>query len=124
MAAATGQTLEKDRISMKLLIAGLAAIALAAPAAAVAEDTAAPAATPAATSSAKPSVETTTIGDLLANPSSKAVLEKDMPALVTYPGLDQIKGMTLRQISQYPAAQLDDAKLAAIQTDLDAAGAH
>jgi para-nitrobenzyl esterase len=107
---------------MKLLIAGLAAIALAAPAAALAADTAAPAAAP--TASAKPSVETTTIGDLLANPSSKAVLEKDMPALVTYPGLDQIKGMTLRDISKYPQANLDDAKLAAIQTDLDASGAH
>jgi hypothetical protein len=106
---------------MKLLIAGLAAIALSAPAAALAEDAAAPA--PAA-SPAKPSVETTSIGDLLANPAAKAVLEKDMPALVSYQGLDQIKGMTLRDISKYPQANLDDAKLATIQTDLDAAGAH
>ena len=44
-----------------------------------------------------------------------------MPALVAYPGLDQIKGMTLRAISVYPEAQLDDTKLAAIQKDLDAA---
>jgi hypothetical protein len=49
------------------------------------------------------------------------VMEKDMPALVAYPGLDQIKGMTLRGISVYPEAQLDDTKLAAIQKDLDAA---
>ena len=67
------------------------------------------------------SVETTTIGDLLASDPSKAVIAKDMPALVAYPGLDQIKGMTLRAISAYPEAQLDDAKLAMIQKDLDAA---
>jgi hypothetical protein len=111
---------------MKLLIAGLAAIALATPATAVfAADAAAPAAAPAAASTpAKLSVETTTIGDLLANPGAKAVLQKDMPALISYEGLDQIKGMTLRDISKYPQAQLDDTKLAAIQTDLDASGAH
>ena len=67
------------------------------------------------------SVENTTIGDLLDNPASKAVIAKDMPALIAYPGLDQIKGMTLRAISVYPEAQLDDTKLAAIQKDLDAA---
>ena len=67
------------------------------------------------------SVESTTIGDLLDNPTSKAVIAKDMPALIAYPGLDQIKGMTLRAISAYPEAQLDDAKLAMIQKDLDAA---
>ena len=67
------------------------------------------------------SVENTTIGDLLANDASKAVITKDMPALIAYPGLDQIKGMTLRAISVYPEAQLDDTKLAMIQKDLDAA---
>ncbi len=106
---------------MKLLIAGLAAIALAAPAGAV---LAADAPAHAVSTPAKASVETTSIGDLLANPASKAVLEKDMPALITYQGLDQIKGMTLRDISKYPQANLDDAKLAAIQTDLDASGSH
>jgi hypothetical protein len=67
------------------------------------------------------SVETTSIGDLLADAGGKAVLEKDMPKLITYPGLDQIKDMTLRAISVYPEAELDDTKLAAIQKDLDAA---
>ena len=41
--------------------------------------------------------------------------------LIAYPGLDQIKGMTLRAIEAYPEAQLDDAKLTMIQKDLDAA---
>jgi hypothetical protein len=67
------------------------------------------------------SVETTTIGDLLANPASHAVLEKDMPKLIAYPALDDIKGMTLRAISAYPEAELDDAKLNAIQADFNAA---
>ena len=73
---------------------------------------------------AAPSVETTTIGDLLGDPATKAVLQKDMPALISYDGLDQIKGMTLRDISKYPQAQLDDAKLAAMQKDFNAAKGH
>ena len=67
------------------------------------------------------SVESTTIGDLMDNAASKAVLTKDYPQLIAYPGLDQIKGMTLRAIEAYPEAQLDDAKLKTIQADLDAA---
>jgi len=67
------------------------------------------------------SVENTSIGDLLANPGAKAVLEKQMNALLNYPGLDQIKGMTLRDISVYPESELDDARLASIQADLNAA---
>jgi hypothetical protein len=67
------------------------------------------------------SVEKTSIGNLLANPGARAVLEKDLPKLIAYPGLDQIKDMTLRDISAFPESELDDAKLAAIQKDLDAA---
>ncbi len=111
---------------MRQLIAGLAGLTLAAAAALTATAqtaaptaAAAPAMIPAA--SGAMSVENTSIGDLLADASSKAVIEKDMPALIAYPGLDQIKGMTLRAISVYPEAQLDDAKLMAIQKDLDAA---
>ena len=67
------------------------------------------------------SVENTTIGDLVASDVSKAVLTKDYPQLLAYPGPDQIKGLTLRAIEAYPEAQLDDAKLMMIQKDLDAA---
>lgn len=63
------------------------------------------------------------ISDLLDNPGAKGVLQKDMPKLLTYEGLDSIKSMSLRQISQYPQAELDDAKLATLQTDLAAATA-
>jgi hypothetical protein len=110
---------------MRRLLAGFAGLALAIAAQSAAAQTAAPA-TPAApaeitAAAGALSVETTTIGDLLADTGGKAVLEKDMPQLIAYPGLDQIKDMTLRAISVYPQAQLDDTKLAAIQKDLDAA---
>jgi hypothetical protein len=109
---------------MRRLTAGLAGLALAMTAlGAHAQTAAAPAAAPATIPAAAGamSVENTTIGDMLADPGGKAVLEKDMPKLVSYPGLDQIKGMTLRGISVYPEAELDDAKLTSIQKDLDAA---
>ena len=104
---------------MKRLIAGLTGLTLAAAALTATAQTAAPAAIPAAPGAL--SVENTSISDLLADAGGKAVVEKDMPALMAYPGLDQIKGMTLRVISVYPEAQLDDTKLMAIQKDLDAA---
>ena len=115
---------------MRRLTAGLAGLALTlAAAGALAQSAPAAGAAPAPAPASAPipaapgamSVEKTTIGDLLADPAAKAVMDKDMPALVAYPGLDQIKGMTLRDISVYPEAQLDDTKLAAIQKDLDAA---
>jgi hypothetical protein len=62
------------------------------------------------------------IGDLIANDATKAVLQKDLPALLSYDGLDMIKGMSLRNISQYPQAELDDKKLAVLQADLAATG--
>ncbi len=98
---------------MRLLIAGLAGLAILSGAPAAMAQAAIPAAP------GKPSVETTTIGDLIANPGAKAVLAKDLPKLLAYDGLDQIKGMTLRDISKFPQAELDDAKLAAIQKDLN-----
>lgn len=105
---------------MRPILIGLAT-ALMAGGAAVAGDNAPAPPTPIAAAPGALSVEKTPIGDLLANAGAKAVLEKDMPKLVAYPALDQIKGMTLRDISAYPEAELDDAKLAAIQKDLDGA---
>ncbi|MHB8529867.1 MAG: hypothetical protein ACYC8V_10200 [Caulobacteraceae bacterium] len=114
---------------MPFLTVGLAGLSIALASATAALSQAAAVATPAApaapaTASAAPakvSVELTTIGDLLANPPAKAVLAKDYPELLAYPGLDDIKGMTLRDISKYPEAKLDDARLASLQKDFDAA---
>lgn len=108
---------------MRRLTAGLAGLALTVTAFGAHAQTQTPPAspTPIAAAPGAMSVEKTSIGDLLTDPGAKAVMEKDMPKLVSYPGLDQIKGMTLRDISVYPEAELDDAKLASIQKDLDAA---
>jgi hypothetical protein len=106
-----------EELSMRTVISALAAISIALTASSVLAQTPAPAA-PAA--SAKPSVETTTIGDLITNAKTKAVLATDYAGLLSYDGLDSIKGMTLRDISKFPQAQLDDALLAKIQKDFDA----
>lgn len=74
-----------------------------------------------AAASGPPSVDWT-IADLLNDAPAKAVLAKDLPALLTYDGLDQIKGMTIRQISAFPQANIDAAKLQTIDTDLKASG--
>jgi len=114
---------------MRTLIAAIAgaSAALAVSAASAEAPAAAPAAAPAPAAdtpipaaSPKASVETTTIGDLVTNDKTKAVLQADMPELLSYDGLDQIKGMTMRDISKYPQANLDQARLVKIQKDFDA----
>ena len=107
---------------MRTVLAAMTSFSLVLTASAVlAQDsTSAPKAAADAASSAKPSVETTKIGALVANDKTKAVLAKDYPGLLSYDGLDQIKGMTLKDISKYPQADLDDAKLATLQKDFDA----
>lgn len=113
---------------MRSAVAGVAGILILLAAAgastqSIAADTPAPAApaesAPIPAASPKASVETTTIGDLVSNDKTKAVLQQDMPALLAYDGLDQIKGMTLRDISKYPQADLDQAKLVKLQKDFD-----
>jgi hypothetical protein len=109
---------------MKRLVAALAGLSIAlaaAPALAQsASNTAAATDTPIPAKDPKASVEKTTIGDLIDNPKTKAVLQADMPELLSYDGLDQIKGMTMRDISAYPQANLDQARLTKIQKDFDA----
>lgn len=109
------KTLALASAALCLSFAGLAAAQTPAPAA--------PAAAPAASAAAPAAALTidSPIDDLLNNPGAKAVLAKDMPKLLTYDQLDMIKSMSLRQISQYPQAELDDAKLQAIQNDLTTA---
>ena len=64
-----------------------------------------------------PSVDSP-IGDLLANPAAKAVLTKDLPDLLAYNGLDQIEGMSIRQISTFHQAGISKKDLATVQADL------
>ena len=99
------------------LIAGLAVLAALAAAPAFAQDDAkAPA--PAATAAAgKYSVDKTPIGTIWADPKGKEVLLKQLPPLEQY--MDQIKDMTLAQVAPMSQGAIDDAKLKAIQADLD-----
>ncbi len=102
---------------MRFMTLGLAGLSLALAGGATAQTSPAPA----AAAPAKASVETTTIGDLMANPATMAVLQKDLPELVSDPRLPQAKGMTLKEVEPYSEGKIDDAKLAAVQKDLDAA---
>jgi hypothetical protein len=65
------------------------------------------------------SVQTSTIGELLDNPSAKAVFEKYLPEIVANPQLEQGRAMTLPDIVQY-APEITPDKLAAIDADLKA----
>jgi len=97
------------------LIVGLAALATLAAVPAFAQ---APAPAPAAAAAAGPlSVEKTPIGQIIANPAAKAVLEKAIPTIDQY--YDQIKEMTLAQVAPMSQGALDDAKLKAIQAEFD-----
>jgi len=100
------------------IAAGLAALATLVAVPAFAQ-TPAPAAAPAAADGAL-SVDKSTIGALWANPTSKAVLEKDVPGIEQY--MDQIKDMTLAQVAPMSQGAIDDAKLKQIQADLDKVG--
>ena len=104
----------------KLIAAGLLSLALGlggAVSLASAQD-AIPADKPAA-KAGPPSVDWP-IADLLADQGAHDVLAKDLPKLLTYDGLDSIKQLSIRNISQYPQAEIDAPKLAAIQADLAA----
>ena len=63
------------------------------------------------------SVAATTIGELLDNPATKAVLNKYIPEVVSHPQIDQGRPMTLPQIVEY-APQLTPELLAKIDADL------
>jgi hypothetical protein len=97
-----------------LSLAGAALAQDAAPAAAAAPDAAA-----APAKAGPPSVDWT-VQDLLADPAAKAVIDKDLPGMEADPRLDMVKSLSLRAVAQYPEAQIDQAKLDAIQSDLAA----
>jgi hypothetical protein len=96
-------------------LAALAALATLAAAPAFAQPGPSPA--PATAAAGPLSVEKTPIGTLWANPAAKAVLLKELPTLEQY--MDQIKDMTLSQVAPMSQGAIDDAKLKAIQAELD-----
>jgi len=90
-----------------------AAMMAASPTITLAQQAAAPA--PAAASY---TTENTDLGTLLDDPAAKAVLTKHIPDVISNPGIDNARGMTLKQVQQYAADQLTDKVLAEIDVDL------
>jgi len=95
-----------------MLIALVAASLLGAPA--LAQAPAAPAA------AAKFSVQTSTLGQLLADPATKAILTKDFPEIVNHPQLDQGLDLTLPEVVQYLPDVVTPEKMAAMDVELKA----
>ena len=89
------------------IAAALAALALA------------PAAYAASPAKPGPSVTVTSLADLLANPATKAVMDKYLPGLGAHPNYGMVKGMTVKQLSGFPQAGLTPEKVAAMQADFD-----
>ena len=98
------------------LIAGLAALATLAAVPALAQARPRPA--PRRRRRRRPARRNKTpIGQIIANPAAKAVLEKALPTIDQY--YDQIKEMTLAQVAPMSQGALDDAKLKALQAEFD-----
>jgi hypothetical protein len=75
----------------------------------------APAATPAARFTLDTPVET-----IAADPAGKAVLDADIPGLLTHPMYDSFKGMGLLTLQGMAEGKLTDAMLAKTKADLAA----
>ncbi len=101
------------RLVSTFAVLALAAATAALPLAASAQQ--APA--PAAAAAASYTTEDTPIGTLLDDPAAKAVLAKHIPDVVSNPGIDQARGMTLKQVQQY-SPDITDKVLTEIDADL------
>lgn len=73
---------------------------------------------PAAATSAAYSTTTTPIGTLLDDATTKAILTKYIPDLVSNPQIEMARGMTLKQVQAYSADTVTDEVLAKIDADL------
>jgi hypothetical protein len=59
----------------------------------------------------------TTIGDLLADPAAKAVIDKHIPGFSDNPNIGKASSMTLRQIQPFAHDKITDEVLKAIDAD-------
>ena len=64
------------------------------------------------------SVDTTKIGDLLANAQAKAIVDKNLPGFSANPQISMTKGMTLKQIAPMTGGKVTPAILKAIDEEL------
>ena len=58
------------------------------------------------------------IGDLLANPGAKAVLDKHLPGFSTNPQMAMAKGMSLKMVAPMSGGKITPALLSAVDADL------
>lgn len=59
-----------------------------------------------------------TMADLVANPKTKAVLDKHVPGLSESPQLSMVQGMSLQQLAGFPQAGISEEHLQAMQREL------
>ena len=66
----------------------------------------------------KYSIQTSTLGQLLDNPATKAIFEKDFPEVAHHPQLSEGLGLTLPEVVQYLPDVVTPEKLAAMDAEL------
>jgi hypothetical protein len=62
----------------------------------------------------------TSIADLVADPASKAVLDRHVQGLTAHPAYEQIKSMSLRQVQPMSGGQITTEAVAKVDADLKA----
>ena len=73
---------------------------------------------PPAQASPKYSIQTSTLGQLLDNPATKAIFEKDFPEVAHHPQISEGLGLTLPEVVQYLPDVVTPEKLAAMDAEL------
>ena len=66
------------------------------------------------------STQTSKVGDLLANPTTRAVLERHFPGVSSDWRMKMVKGKTFRQLHTMAPSRLPNAALDAVDRDLQA----
>lgn len=102
--------------NLSILVAGVA-MALTAGTALAQATPAAPAASAPAASGKHYTTAESTIGDLLADPAAKAVIDKHIPGLSDSPSISMASGMTFAQIQPMSNGAITEKMLADIDAD-------
>ncbi|MBO9621802.1 MAG: hypothetical protein J7500_03730 [Sphingomonas sp.] len=103
---------------MKIVISTVVAVACLMPALAQAQ-TAPAASTATAPAAAKFNLDTP-IETLAADPKAKAVLDADLPTLMSHPSYEDFKMLSLHAVQPFSQGKLTDALLKKVETDLAA----
>lgn len=98
------------------LVGAVLALAIVSPA--VAQTTPAPAPSTAPAAAKHYTTQDSTIGDLLADPAAKAIVDKHIPGLSDNPSISMAAGATLRALQQMAGDKIPEEALNAIDADL------